>query len=151
MANEIGQLASDSAEAAVKIKNVSSTVITSVEDLASEAHKMLEFMDKVAMGGYNKLLETSDDYSKDAEEFHAMMEHFADDSMNLKQTMDGIKENMSAISIAVEESTRGVVNVSEMSSELSSGMKDIENKADINKQIVDQLEGEVGKFKLSDE
>lgn len=151
VANEIGQLASDSAEAAVKIKNVSSTVITSVEDLASEAHKMLEFMDKVAMGGYNKLLETSDDYSKDAEEFHAMMEHFADDSMNLKQTMDGIKENMSAISIAVEESTRGVVNVSEMSSELSSGMKDIENKADINKQIVDQLEGEVGKFKLSDE
>lgn len=151
VANEIGQLASDSAEAAVKIKNVSSTVITSVEDLASEAHKMLEFMDKVAMGGYNKLLETSDDYSKDAEEFHAMMEHFADDSMNLKQTMDGIKENMSAISIAVEESTRGVVNVSEMSSELSSGMKDIENKADINKQIVGQLEGEVGKFKLSDE
>lgn len=151
VANEIGQLASDSAEAAVKIKNVSSTVITSVEDLAREAHKMLEFMDKVAMGGYNKLLETSDDYSKDAEEFHAMMEHFADDSMNLKQTMDGIKENMSAISIAVEESTRGVVNVSEMSSELSSGMKDIENKADINKQIVGQLEGEVGKFKLSDE
>ena len=151
VANEIGQLASDSAEAAVKIKNVSGTVIASVEDLASEAHKMLEFMDKIAMGGYNKLLETSDDYSKDAGESHAMMEHFADDSVNLKQTMDGIKENMSAINAAIKESTHGVINVSEMASDLSSGMKDIEGEADINKNIVGQLEGEVGKFKLSDE
>lgn len=41
------------------------------------------------------------------------------------------------------------MNVSEMSAELSESMKDIENKADLNKQIVGRLENEVGKFKLS--
>ena len=40
VANEIGQLAADSANAAVKIKQVSSSVISSVEGLAGEAHKI---------------------------------------------------------------------------------------------------------------
>lgn len=151
VANEIGQLAADSANAAVKIKQVSSSVISSVEGLAGEAHKMLEFLDKIAMEGYHKLLEASRDYSKDAEQIHSMMERFAENSISLKQTMDDIKENMNAISIAAEESTRGVINVSEMATDLTHSMKDIENKADVNKQIVGHLEEEVGKFKLSHE
>jgi len=151
VANEIGQLAADSANAAVKIKQVSSSVISSVEGLAGEAHKMLEFLDKIAMEGYHKLLEASRDYSKDAEQIHSMMERFAENSISLKQTMDDIKENMNAISIAAEESTRGVINVSEMATDLTHSMKDIENKADVNKQIVGHLEEEVNKFKLSDE
>ncbi len=151
VANEIGQLAADSANAAVKIKQVSSSVISSVEGLAGEAHKMLEFLDKIAMEGYHKLLEASRDYSKDAEQIHSMMERFAENSISLKQTMDDIKENMNAISIAAEESTRGVINVSEMATDLTHSMRDIENKADVNKQIVGHLEEEVNKFKLSDE
>ncbi len=151
VANEIGQLAADSANAAVKIKQVSSSVISSVEGLAGEAHKMLEFLDKIAMEGYHKLLEASRDYSKDAEQIHSMMERFAENSISLKQTMDDIKENMNAISITAEESTRGVINVSEMATDLTHSMRDIENKADVNKQIVGHLEEEVNKFKLSDE
>ncbi len=151
VANEIGQLAADSANAAVKIKQVSSSVISSVEGLAGEAHKMLEFLDKIAMEGYHQLLEASRDYSKDAEQIHSMMERFAENSISLKQTMDDIKENMNAISIAAEESTRGVINVSEMATDLTHSMRDIENKADVNKQIVGHLEEEVNKFKLSDE
>lgn len=151
VANEIGALATDSAQAAVKIKKVSGEVISSVAGLAREAERMLEFMEKSAMEGYQKLLAASDDYSKDALDIRAMMDQFAEDSMNLQAAMDGIKENMNAINIAVEESAKGVINVSEMSSNLSDSMKDIENKADVNKQIVGQLESEVGKFKLTSE
>lgn len=151
VANEIGKLAADSAEAAVKIKRVSSDVISSVSGLASEAEKMLEFMEKSAMEGYRKLLRASDDYSEDAGNIRGMMDQFAKDSANLQATMDGIKENMTAINVAVEESAKGVGNVSAMSSSLSDSMKDIEGKADVNKRIVGQLEDEVGKFKLEKE
>ncbi len=95
------------------------------------------------------MIAASEDYSKDAQDIHAMMERFAEDFESLKQSMDAIKENMGAINLAVEESARGVMNVSEMSADLSESMKDIENKADLNKQIVGRLENEVGKFKLS--
>ncbi len=124
-------------------------MISSVGSLAKEARRMLEFMDKTALGGYQKLIAASEDYSKDAQDIHAMMERFAEDFESLKQSMDAIKENMGAINLAVEESARGVMNVSEMSADLSESMKDIENKADLNKQIVGRLENEVGKFKLS--
>lgn len=149
VANEIGNLATDSEKAAVKIKEVSGAVISSVGSLAKEARRMLEFMDKTALDGYQKLIAASEDYSKDAQDIHAMMERFAEDFESLKQSMDAIKENMGAINLAVEESARGVMNVSEMSADLSESMKDIENKADLNKQIVGRLENEVGKFKLS--
>lgn len=148
VANEIGKLASDSAATAEKIKQVSSDVITSVEELASEAEKMIEFMENTAMDGYHKLLTMSDDYSSNADEIHEVMEHFADDSENLKQTIDYIKETMSNISIAVEESTKGIVTVAEMSEGLSDGVKDIGGKADVNKEIVGRLDTEIGKFKL---
>ena len=124
-------------------------MISSVGSLAKEARRMLEFMDKTALDGYQKLIAASEDYSKDAQDIHAMMERFAEDFESLKQSMDAIKENMGAINLAVEESARGVMNVSEMSADLSESMKDIENKADLNKQIVGRLENEVGKFKLS--
>lgn len=148
VANEIGKLASDSADTAVKISQVSSEVIASVEGLASEAARMLQFMDNTAMEGYRKLLSMSDDYSKDAGEIHQTMEHFAEDSEILKENIDSIKETMANINVAIEESTKGVINITEMSAGLSESVRDIENKADVNKQIVEQLEGEIGKFKL---
>lgn len=148
VANEIGKLASDSADTAVKISQVSSEVIASVEGLASEAAGMLQFMDNTAMEGYRKLLSMSDDYSKDAGEIHQTMERFAEDSEVLKENIDTIKETVANINVAIEESTKGIINITEMSAGLSESVRDIENKADVNKQIVEQLEGEIGKFKL---
>lgn len=148
VANEIGKLAADSASIAEKIRQVSSDVISSVEELAAEAEKMIEFMENTAMDGYHKLLTMSDDYSSNADEIHEVMERFADDSANLKQTVDYIRETMSHISIAVEESTKGILTVAEMSEELSDGVKDIGSRADINKQIVGRLDAEINKFKL---
>lgn len=148
VADEIGKLASDSADTAAKIRQVSSTVIASVEGLAAEAEKMIAFMENTAMDGYNKLLEMSDDYRDNAGEIHEVMEQFAQDSENMKQTIDRIRETIMNINIAVEESTKGIINVTEMSAGLSESVKDIEKKADVNKQIVGQLDTEIGKFKL---
>ncbi len=148
VADEIGKLASDSAATAAKIRQVSSTVIASVEGLAAEAEKMIAFMENTAMDGYNKLLEMSDDYRSNAGEIHDVMEQFAEDSENMKQTIDRIRETIMNINIAVEESTKGIINVTEMSAGLSESVKDIEQKADVNKQIVERLDMEIGKFKL---
>lgn len=148
VADEIGKLASDSAETAAKIRQVSGTVIASVEGLAAEAEKMIAFMENTAMDGYNKLLEMSDDYKSNAGEIHDVMEEFAEDSENMKQSIDRIRETIMNINIAVEESTKGIINVTEMSAGLSESVKDIEKKADVNKQIVGRLDTEIGKFKL---
>ncbi len=148
VASEIGKLAADSAAAAAKIKMVSSGVIASVEGLAEEAEKMVRFMEETAMKGYQGLLTASEDYRKDAEEIHHTMGRFADHSEKLKQIMDGIKEAIYAVNIAIEESAKGVVSTTETVVALTQNVGDIEQNAGLNKQVAGLLETEVAKFKL---
>ncbi len=148
VADEIGKLASNSANTAAQIKQVSTQVISAVEGLALEAEKMLQFMEETAMEGYRKLLGSSQEYRGDAQNIHGMMEKFAEDSEQLDQSVNKMKEALQAVSTAVEENAKGIVNVSEVSAQLTESMGDIENRADLNKKIGEQLEKEVGKFKL---
>ena len=148
VADEIGKLAANSAETAAQIQKVSVEVVSAVNDLAKKAEEMLTFMDETAMAGYTKLLETSGSYRSDVGDMNQMMEHFANESEEIKNSIDQIKEAVSAVSIAVEESAKGVTNVTEMSVDLTTSIGDIGNEANSNMDIANQLNVEVGKFKL---
>ena len=148
VAGEIGNLASNSAETAVKIQQVSAAVIEAVNELAENAEKMLKFMNETAMNGYEMLLDTSESYRNDVGNMNHMMEEFARQSEQVKSSVDLIKEAVSAVSIAVEESAKGVTNVTEMSVDLTASVGDIGNEANSNMDIANQLNQEVNKFKL---
>ncbi|MEE1077465.1 MAG: methyl-accepting chemotaxis protein [Agathobacter sp.] len=148
VADEIGKLAANSAETAAQIQRVSVEVVDAVNDLAKKAEEMLTFMDETAMAGYEKLLETSGSYRSDVGDMNQMMERFANESEQIRDSIDQIKEAVSAVSIAVEESAQGVTNVTEMSVDLTTSMGDIGNEASSNMDIANQLNAEVGKFKL---
>lgn len=148
VADEIGKLAGNSAEAATQIQKVSTEVIQTVNELAEKAEEMLVFMEETAMNGYEKLLETSGNYRNDVGAMYDMMQSFADGSAQLRESMDSIKEAIAAVNIAVEESAKGVTNVTEMSVDLTASVGDIENEANSNRDIANQLNQEVNKFKL---
>lgn len=148
VADEIGKLAGNSAEAATQIQKVSTEVIQTVNELAEKAEEMLVFMEETAMNGYEKLLETSGNYRNDVGAMYDMMQSFADGSAQLRESIDSIKEAIAAVNIAVEESAKGVTNVTEMSVDLTASVGDIENEANSNRDIANQLNQEVNKFKL---
>lgn len=148
VADEIGKLAANSAEAATEIQKVSTDVIMAVNELAEEAEEMLTFMNETAMKGYEKLLETSESYQGDVDSLNQMMQDFAAESGLLKSNMDSIKEAVEEVNIAVQESAKGVTNVTEMSVDLTSSIKEIGNEAGSNMDIANGLDVEVNKFKL---
>ena len=148
VAGEIANLASDSAETAVKIQKISAIVIAAVNELADEAGAMIEFMDKTAMRGYENLFETSESYRSDAGDMNRMMESFANESEKIKENIEMIKEAMDAVNIAVEENAKGIVNVTDMSIELTERIGNIGKEADANMNVADDLNTEVSKFKL---
>lgn len=148
VADEIGKLASNSADAATEIQKVSEDVIASVDELAKEAEQMLIFMNETAMAGYEKLLETSGSYQNDVDSLNQMMQEFAVESGQLKANMDNIRAAVEAVNAAVEESTKGVTNVTEMSVHLTASVGDIGNEANSNIDIANCLNTEVNKFKL---
>lgn len=148
VADEIGKLASNSAEAAAQIRTVSANVTEAVEELAKEAENMLDFMNKTAMGGFQKLLETSENYQNDVGSMSRLMEEFARESKQLRENIDSIKDAVSMVNYAMEDSAQGITNVAQTSSELTGSVKDISEEADMNKDIALKLNDEVGKFKL---
>lgn len=148
VAEQIGKLATDSAEAAGKIQQVSARVIATVDELATKAEEMLEFVENVAMDGFVKLLDTSTTYRNDVSDMNGMMSAFADQSDEVRESIEQIKEAISAVSIAVEESAKGIVSVTETTVALTGNVKEIAGEAEENQVIADKLGSEVGKFKL---
>ena len=73
---------------------------------------------------------------------------FAKQSEQLQENADNIKQAVEAVNIAVEESTKGVVSVTEVASDLTESMEQINEEVNGNKDVAEQLGGEVGKFKL---
>lgn len=148
VADEIGNLAGNSADAAAKIRQVSAEVIQAVDELAEGSQQMIEFVRNSTEEGFGGLVATSENYATDANAMRAMMEQFAQTAEELRSTMDGIRESISAVNIAVEESAKGIAGVSESSVQLTGNVNDIQSEASDNNGIAEDLAKEVGKFKL---
>lgn len=148
VAGEIGRLASDSAVSATKIQAISAEVIAAVSELAGASEDMLEFLDEVTLGGFKQLQETAFGYKEDVHEMSSTMQDCTASCQELKGNMDIIKENIEAVNIAVDESAKGVSNVSELAVSITGSIGDIEQQADGNMNIANQLNSEVNRFKL---
>ena len=148
VADEIGKLAGNSADAATKIRQVSAEVIQAVDELAEGARQMIEFVRTSTEEGFGGLVATSENYATDANAMRAMMGQFSQTAEELRNTMDGIREAISAVNIAVEESAKGIAGVSESSVQLSGNVIDIQSEASDNNGIAENLATEVGRFKL---
>lgn len=148
VADEIGKLAGNSADAAAKIRQVSAEVIQAVDELAEGSQQMIEFVRNSTEEGFGGLVATSENYATDANAMRAMMEQFAQTAEELRSTMNGIRESISAVNIAVEESAKGIAGVSESSVQLTGNVNDIQSEASDNNGIAEELATEVGKFKL---
>lgn len=148
VADEIGKLAGNSADAAARIRQVSAAVIQAVDELAEGSQQMIEFVRNSTEEGFGCLVATSENYATDANAMRAMMEQFAQTAEELRSTMDGIRESISAVNIAVEESAKGIAGVSESSVQLTGNVNDIQSEASDNNGIAEDLATEVGKFKL---
>lgn len=148
VADEIGKLAGNSVDAAAKIRQVSAEVIQAVDELAEGSQQMIEFVCNSTEEGFGGLVATSENYATDANAMRAMMEQFAQTAEELRSTMDGIRESISAVNIAVEESAKGIAGVSESSVQLTGNVNDIQSEASDNNGIAEDLATEVGKFKL---
>lgn len=148
VATEIGHLAANSADMATQIQIVSGQVIGAVNELAKEAENMLSFMEETAIQGYAKLLDTSDHYQSDVGDTNRIMQDFADASNKLKENISFIKDATKSVNIAVEESAEGIQNITQNAVSLTTGIGGIGAEASSNKDIAEELDKEVNKFKL---
>jgi len=148
VADEIGKLAQSSAASAARIRQVSSEVVETVEQLANVSEDMISFIDETTMGGFTQLQETSYSYKDDIHQMSSIMQDFTASCEELKANMDNIRESIEAANIAVNECAEGINNVSEISVNMTTSISYIQEKADGNNDIAGLLNNEVNRFKL---
>lgn len=146
VATEIGNLAQSSEEAATGIREVSSQVISAVEDLANQAELMTKFMTETAMGGYTGLVDTSGEYKNSVERFDDMMNSFLEISNQIKENLKGVSKSMRDLDKAVEDAAEGVCHSAQMTEDITRNIRSITKDAAKGRDVSSALYENVCKF-----
>ncbi len=146
VADEIRQLADSSKEAANRIQEVTSNVILAVEDLASEAENVTDFMLQNNEDNLKESTELTENYSSDIMKLSEAMESFKASSDDIKAAMDVIKEAIDAVNIAADETAQGIANVAQSTVELTNELQSVVGMANENLNESNELANTMNKF-----
>ena len=124
-------------------------MIEAVEALAEEARNMMEFIDKMVLGSYDTLVETSDAYKESAEYVDSMMSNFSKMSDRVQNDLERIQENTRDVNESVQQATDAVSDAAEKACDVSGNINGINNDAEKATHISDDLGEAVNKFKVN--
>lgn len=147
VAEEIRQLAERSKESANHIQTISQGVIGAVERLAEDSEKMLQFVDDVVIDDYDKFVDATHQYRKDATHLEEILKDFAGKADNLEEVMNSLQNGTNEIAVAIENSTKDIVGVTELAMNQLHNMGEITGQIGDNQRIANELRAEVDKFR----
>lgn len=147
VADEISVLAGNSRDTANNIQSISALVTEAVENLAKSANDMLQFIDTTVLTDYDKFVNVANTYHSDADSMDDILHEFYNSAQELANTMSGMTEGIDGINIAVDESAQGVTVAAQSTGHLVEALGAIKAEADTNREISQQLQDEVQRFK----
>lgn len=147
VADEIRVLADNSRSTANNIQDISVLVTQAVEELSDHANEMLKFIDSTVLSDYDKFVDMANQYHSDADNMDDILHEFYDRSQALADTMSKMTEGIDGINVAVDESAQGVTVAAQSTSELVEALVSIKSQSDANKEISEQLQDTVKRFK----
>ena len=147
VADEIRDLAERSKDTANNIQSISGIVTNAVEDLSKNANEMLEFIDTTVLADYDKFVDSANTYHDNADHMDEILQEFFYSTRKLAETMEQMTEGIDGINVAVDESAQGVTLAAQSTGQLVEALVSIKSEADTNREISDELQDEVKKFK----
>lgn len=140
VADEIRQLADNSRATATNIQDISGKVLGAVKKLMDSSEQVLEYIQTTIMNDYDKNVSTGSQYNEDAIFIHKHMDGFLNKTKNLKDMIEQMIGSFKGVATAIDESTVGVNNVADNTSNLVLRMNDISNDMKTNEEIVKNLD-----------
>ncbi|MCD7709441.1 MAG: methyl-accepting chemotaxis protein [Clostridiales bacterium] len=147
VADEIRVLADSSRDTANNIQAISGQVTDAVNLITSKSEEMLQFVDGHIKADYDGFVDIVDHYMDDAESVNSILETFASNMQEIDATIAEMNDGINSISIAVDESAKGVVNVAENTTQLVESIAQIQVETDANREVSAELSDEVSRFK----
>ncbi len=146
VADEIRVLADSSRDAANNIQNISNLVTNAVEKLAKNAEDMVKFVDEKIIKDYDGFVDVANQYQADADNMNNILTEFAGKSSAMETTMTTMNNGLGDISIAVDESAKGVASVAENAVSLVNAISKIQQATEQSQEISKELQNETNRF-----
>ena len=151
VAGEIGALAEQSRQTVIKIQEVTQEVTEAVQNLSTNARKLLDFVVKDVTADYREFLTIGEQYKKDGASVDELMSEFSTIAQELFDNMEGIKNSIRDISKAAEEGAEGTTEIAQRASIIVNESAEVLEQVTKTKQSSESLRGEIGKFQVAHE
>lgn len=151
VAGEIGTLAEQSRQTVIKIQEVTQEVTEAVQNLSTNARKLLDFVVKDVTADYREFLTIGEQYKKDGASVDELMSEFSTIAQELFDNMEGIKNSIRDILKAAEEGAEGTTEIAQRASIIVNESAEVLEQVTKTKQSSESLRGEIGKFHVAHE
>lgn len=148
VANEIRILAENSKEAVSKIEAITSEVSGAVEELVTDSKNMLDFVDNKVIQDYKVLVQTGEQYDKDANTVEGMVEEIKNSSIQLLESIHYIRQAIEEVTIATNEGATGSSEIAEKTSTIAEKTNKMLEQAQTNKDSAERLNEMIQYFKF---
>jgi methyl-accepting chemotaxis protein len=148
VADEIRKLAEDSKNTVTQIQGITKQVVSSVENLAQSSEQVLEFIQTQVIKDYDSMVETGEQYYKDAEYVNSLVVDFSATSEELAASIQNMIKAINEISTANNEAASGTQNIALKTTTVSEKANTVVNLASLTKESSEKLIQMVSRFKI---
>ena len=150
VADEVRKLAEKSSLAAGEIKNVILKVSGSVEKLTGNSEEILSFIEDKVTPDYNKLEETGNTYSQDAQFVKSLTDEFQTSTVEILEAIKEVNVAIEGVSAAVEEATASAQEISFNSGNTTKALKNISETTEVQAGLARNLEEMISQFTIDE-
>ncbi|WP_099468434.1 methyl-accepting chemotaxis protein [Konateibacter massiliensis] len=150
VAGEIGSLAEQSRSAVGRIQEVTTGVTASVDRLANDSVKLLDFVANDVTTAFDMFDYVSDSYSKDASFVDELVTDFSATSEELLASIEGVLKSIEDIGIASQEVATGTTDIAARSGDVMNKSSVVTQEIEKSEEVARHLYEEIGKFKISE-
>ena len=146
VANEIRNLADTSREAARDIQAINTTVTSAVDELNNQANTIITYVNQTILPDYDQFVSSGQQYRIDSQHVNETMNECVGKTQNLTEIMHELVKAVKHISTAINESTHGITDAAESTSELVNQISVIHGEMKTSSDVVYELNEQTAAF-----
>ena len=146
VADEIRVLAEQSKAAVAHIQEVTGNVTAAVENLATDAERLLEFVGNDVVESLGGFAEMANSYNSDAANVDSLVTDFSASSEQLLASINGVMDAISDVSKTATEGATGTTDIAEKVGNVVQEAEAIKQKAETTYHSAEKLQKNVERF-----
>jgi len=148
VSDEIRKLAEQSKGTAIQIREVTSRVTLSVENLTSSSNGLLTYVSSDVVNDYKVMLEVADKYSQDARFVDELVTDFSATSEELLASIQNMLAAIDGVAKAANEGAIGTTDIANRASEVNEKSSNVRDVVSKTKESANKLKAEIARFKI---